>query len=95
MEITLELFGIIIGCSLGFVVLLNIALVIMSIINIVNTGVRSLNKAWWIIICIFGAALGCLLYYCLGANVVRAAKKKEAVEETVTEEVAEVTETLA
>ncbi len=92
MEITLELFGIIIGCSLGFVVLLNIALVIMSIINIANTGVRSLNKAWWIIICIFGAALGCLLYYCLGANVVRSAKKKAA---EVEAEVAEVTETIA
>ena len=92
MEITLELFGIIIGCSLGFVVLLNIALVIMSIINIANTGVRSLNKAWWIIICIFGAALGCLLYYCLGANVVRSSKKKV---EEVEAAVSEITETIA
>ncbi len=77
MEITLELFGIIIGCSLGFVLLLNLALVIISIINIANGGVRSLSKTWWIIICIFGAALGCLLYYCLGANVKPSAKKKK------------------
>lgn len=86
MEITLEVFALIIGCSLGFVLLLNFALVIMAVINIANTGVRSLNKAWWIVICIFGQALGCLLFYCLGANVIRSEKKNKK-DENVTADV--------
>lgn len=88
MEITLELFAIIIGSSLGVVILLNFALTIMAVINIANTGVRSLNKAWWIVICIFGQALGCLLFYCLGANVIRSEKKNKKDEDTPAEVVA-------